>query len=90
MKDINVKEVLAPVFEKLNIKPFDFTYDEELNYYISDETFKITDDPEEYFIVVKMSENAGDVVIGSSDGLEFFEYRKVGSIALENDQWIIK
>ena len=85
----NINEVMNQYFDQLNIDPIEFEYDEARKKFISKESFIYDiNDPEQYFIVVKISGNIGTVVVGTSDGVRFVEADVLGQIQFEGDHWI--
>lgn len=85
----NFKEVITQFFEELNIDPMEFTYNEKTKKFISNESFSYSDDdPESYFMVIKMINNIGNVMIGTSDGIKFSERELLGQIMYDNNTWI--
>lgn len=88
MNTTNFDVAMQPFFEKLNIDPMEFVYDEETNSFISQASFINDDnDPMEYVIVVKLYKNCGNVCIGYSDGVKFYETAMLGQIMFENNKW---
>lgn len=84
----NINDVMKLYFDQLNIDPIEFDYDATRKKFISKESFIYDlNDPEPYFIIVKISGNIGTVVIGTSDGVKFIETDVLGQIQFENDHW---
>lgn len=84
----NINEVMKQYFDQLGIDPIEFDYDESKKKFISKTSFVYdVNDPEAYFIVVKVSGNIGTVSIGTSDGVRFIEDEVLGQIQYENDHW---
>ena len=85
----NFDETMKPFFDKLEIDPIPLEYNENLNKFISTESFVEDDESaEEYFIVIKMTGNAGTVVIGYADGPKFIETETLGQIMFDKDKWV--
>lgn len=86
----NINEAMKHYFDQLSIDPIEFKYDEAKKRFISKESFIYDiNDPEQYFIVVKISGNIGTVVVGTSDGVRFVEAEVLGQIQYEGDHWAI-
>lgn len=84
----NLKEAVKPFFDKLGIDEMDFNYNEKTGKFVSTEAFSYDDDdPLPYFVVIRVYNNAGTVVIGTSDGLKFAETEVLGQIYFENGKW---
>jgi hypothetical protein len=92
MKTTNLNEAIRPILDKLEMNECEFEYDENSNMLISKNTLTIPDDLQEYFVVIKLNDTKteGEVLTGTSDGVEFYEYLSLGNIAFENDKWILK
>ncbi len=85
----NINEAMKPYFDQLGIDPIEFDYDDTKKKFISKDSFVYdVNDPEAYFIVVKISGNIGTVIIGTSDGVRFIEDEILGLIQYEGDHWI--
>lgn len=85
----NINEAVKPFFTKLNIDPINFNYDNVKNQFISKESFSYDDnDPEAYFVVIRISNTIGTVVIGTSDGIRFVETEILGQIMFDGKNWI--
>lgn len=85
----NFNEVMTTFFNQLGIDPIEFNYNEKTKKYITTESFtNEDDDPEAYYMVVKMNENIGTVVIGTSDGIKFSETEMLGQIRNDNGVWV--
>ena len=90
MNTTNFKETMKIFFDELGIDPIDFEYDNELNYFISVTSFiNSEDDPQEYYIVVKIVHDCGTVVVGYTDGIQFYELKTLGQIVFEDGKWNI-
>ena len=87
MNETNFINAMKPFFDKLDINELSFHYNEELNSFISDQTFVYEDEPIEFMMVVKIFKNIGTVVIGQSDGINFIEYKTIGQIEFVNEKW---
>lgn len=88
MMNTNINEVMKQYFDQLGIDPIEFDYDDTKKKFISKESFVYdVNDPEAYFIVVKLSGNIGTVSIGTSDGTRFVEDEVLGQIQYEGDHW---
>ena len=86
----NINEVMKPYFDQLGIDPIEFNYDEAKKQFISKESFSYDDDdPEAYYIVVKLTNTVGTVVIGTSDGIRFNEVDVLGQIVFNGKDWEI-
>ncbi len=85
----SLDDAVKPFFKQLNIDPIEFIYDEKTNRYISKESFSYDDnDPEAYYVVIKMNNNCGTVVIGTSDGIKFNEREFLGQITYNKGKWL--
>lgn len=88
--NININEVIKQYFDQLGIDPIDFNYDEAKKQFVSKESFSYDDDdPEAYYIVVKLTNTVGTVVIGTSDGIRFNEVDVLGQIVFNGKDWEI-
>lgn len=86
----NINEVMKHYFDQLGIDPIEFNYDETKKQFVSKESFSYDDDdPEAYYIVVKLTNTVGTVVIGTSDGIRFNEVDILGQIAFNGKDWEI-
>ena len=86
----NINEVMKPYFNQLGIDPIEFNYDEAKKQFISKESFSYDDDdPEAYYIVVKLTNTVGTVIIGTSDGIRFSEADILGQIVFNGKDWEI-
>lgn len=86
----DITEVMKPIFDSLNIDPIEFDYIESKNQFVTKESFEYSeDDPEAYYIVVKLYENTGTILLGTSDGVKFYEQKILGQISYDNDKWTI-
>ena len=47
-----------------------------------------SDNPEAYYVVIKINNNIGTVVIGTSDGIRFDETDVLGQIMLVGQWWV--
>lgn len=84
----NINDVMKLYFEQLGIDPIEFEYIEDKKKFVSKESFVYDiNDPEVYFIVVKLSGNIGTVSIGTSDGVRYIEDEVLGQIQYEGDHW---
>ena len=86
----NINEVMKQYFNQLGIDPIEFNYDEAKKQFISKESFSYDDDdPEAYYIVVKLTNTVGTVIIGTSDGIRFNEADILGQITFNGKDWEI-
>lgn len=86
----NISEAIKPFFDQLGIDPIDFNYDEAKKQFVSKESFSYDDDdPEAYYVVVKLTNTVGTVVIGTSDGIRFNEVDILGQIVFNGKDWEI-
>lgn len=86
----NIGEAIKPFFDQLGIDPIDFNYDEAKKQFVSKESFSYDDDdPEAYYVVVKLTNTVGTVVIGTSDGIRFNEVDILGQIVFNGKDWEI-
>lgn len=86
----NINEVMKPYFDRLGIDPIEFNYDEAKKQFVSKESFSYDDDdPEAYYVVVKLTNTVGTVVIGTSDGIRFNEVDTLGQIVFNGKDWEI-
>lgn len=86
----NINEVMKQYFNQLGIDPIEFNYDEAKKQFISKESFSYDDDdPEAYYIVVKLTNTVGTVIIGTSDGIRFNEADILGQIVFNGKDWEI-
>ena len=82
-----IDEMMIPIFEELNLDPIEFVFDERRNKYVTKEAFQYDyDDPEAYYIVIKVFNNIGTAVLGTSDGLRFYETEYLGQIDLSTGE----
>lgn len=91
MKLANFNEAIKPVFDKLNLKVFDFVYDKDTNCLISNDSYMDQENPEdlnEHYIVVRCQDGA--ILSGVSDGINFYEEKTLGYITVKNDVWKLK
>lgn len=85
----NVIEAMKPYFDELGIDPIEFNYIVDKNRFISKKSFQNeNDDPEAYYIVIKINDNIGTVVTGVSDGIKFDEVDVLGQIGFDGQNWI--
>lgn len=85
----NFNDVMKLYFDQLEIDPIEFIYNEKTNKYITSKSFQNNeDDPEAYYLVVRMINNVGNVLIGTSDGINFTEIEMLGQIMIQDDRWI--
>lgn len=85
----NINEAVKPFFTKLNIDPIEFNYDDNKKQFISKESFSYDDtDPEAYYIIIRVSNTIGTVVIGTSDGIRFAETEILGQIMFNGKNWV--
>ena len=85
----NFNEVMKTYFNQLGLDPIEFTFNDKTNKYITVESFQYDEnDLEAYYIVVKMINNVGNVMLGTSDGLKFHEHELLGQIMNHNGTWI--
>lgn len=85
----NLNEVMKPFFDQLHIDPIEFNYNEKLNKYITKESFQYdNNDPESYYLVIKMTNKCGNVILGTSDGISFENKKLLGQIMYIKDHWI--
>lgn len=86
----NIGEAIKPFFDQLGIDPIDFNYDEAKKQFVSKESFSYDDDdPEAYYVVIKLTNTVGTVVIGTSDGIRFNEVDILGQIVFNGKDWEI-
>lgn len=86
----NIGEAIKPFFDQLGIDPIDFNYDEAKKQFVSKESFSYDDDdPEAYYVVIKLTNTVGTVVIGTSDGIRFNEVDILGQIVFNSKDWEI-
>ena len=82
------EEALKPFFDKLNIDPISFDYYNTINKFVSSQPFFEEDEKDEYYIVIKLINNTGTIVVGTTDGIRFYETEMLGQIVYDNDQWV--
>ena len=87
MKTANLKEVLKPFFDKLEVNNLDFNFDEETSSFVSTDTFGYGDYELEHYMVIKVINNAGTIFVGTSDGIEFFPTDALGQIGFDGSKW---
>ena len=84
----NFNEAMSTFFDRLKINPIEFELYSK-NRLISKQPFTYNDnDPEDYYIVVKLYDNIGTVVTGTANGPKFVEYETLGQIEFNNDKWV--
>ena len=85
----DINNAVQTYFEKLDIDPIDFVYDRLKNRFISKDSFKFSiDDYSDYFIVIKVTNTVGTVILGMSDGVKFSPLELLGQIWFDGSTWI--
>ena len=88
MINTNINEAVKPFFDKLDLDPIDFEYNVNKQRFITKKSFTYDDnDPEAYYMIVKIFGSVGTVVIGSSDGINFTEFETLGQIVFNGEKW---
>lgn len=82
---MTLNEVMKPFFDELNIDPIEFNYNN--NEYISKESFSLDENEEDFYMVIKLYNNIGTVIIGQTDGIRFFKDRTLGQIVYNGSGW---
>lgn len=85
--NINIEAAMQPYFEQLNVNPVEFSYFTKENKFISTDTVNIDDDLSPYFIVVNIVNNIGTALLGTSDGINFYETKLLGQIMFDGYKW---
>lgn len=84
----NINNAMKRFFDELDIDPIEFDYYESKKKFISREAFTYNDDPQAYYIVVKITNNTvGTVLLGTSDGIKFTEVNMLGQILFNGTEW---
>lgn len=88
MNMTNFDETMQLFFDKLDISPVSFNYNERNNYYIS-EPILYEDDPQNpFFIRIDMTNSIGTVKLGTSlDYIKFTEIDVLGQVQYLNGKW---
>ena len=87
MNIANLKEVLDPFFEQLEINALNFNFDEKTNSFVSTSTFGYGDSEIDHYMVIKVIKNAGTIFVGTSDGIKFFPTDTLGQIGFDGSKW---